>query len=556
LYRIGFSLLQQIPYTTSDNLSSRQIGHLGLVAGIIDELGITQVLDQELPKTRNHALSHSDIIKAMILNGLGFNERRVYMFSRFFDNLATEQLFGPGVTPNHFTDDTILRTLDRIYEYRSTDLFNKIVLKVMEKMAFGTHLLHADTTTFSVHGEYEPDDDEFRTITITHGHNKDHRWDLKQFVLAMVTNQHGIPLFTQPYSGNESDKKIPLETIQKVKENLNITDKAYYVADSAFYTEHNLKTLGRHTFWISRPPATIDKVKSLLVSDVPMIPANIEGYYLHECYSEYGGIPQKWVLVFSEKGRQAREKTYVRNLDKRLKTAQKSWRKLSSKEFACEPDARMAAERWFSEQPFLSPEKIEVIPTVKKKNKKRGRPGKQDQVAIVYSVASPLEVNTEVIEQEKSYLGRFVVATNDLDLDAEQVLLYYKGQQSVERGFRFLKDNSFHVAPVFLKKESRIGALSMIMVLCLFVYSVAEWLLRARLKATGKSVKNQLKKPIQNPTMKWIFMLFMRPAEVTISVNSQIRRFIVNLDEVVTEILELMGPACQKYYFLRVTREM
>jgi transposase len=61
----------------SDNLSSRQIGHLGLFSGIIYELGITQVLDQELPKTKNHALSHSDIIMAMILNGLGFNEGSV-----------------------------------------------------------------------------------------------------------------------------------------------------------------------------------------------------------------------------------------------------------------------------------------------------------------------------------------------------------------------------------------------------------------------------------------------------------------------------------------------
>ncbi len=52
---------------TPDNLTSQQIGHLRLVAGIIDELGITEILDHELPKTRNHALSHSDIIKAMVL---------------------------------------------------------------------------------------------------------------------------------------------------------------------------------------------------------------------------------------------------------------------------------------------------------------------------------------------------------------------------------------------------------------------------------------------------------------------------------------------------------
>jgi len=60
----------------------------------------------------------------------------------------------------------------------------------------------------------------------------------------MVTNQHGIPLFTQPYSGNESDKKILLETIRNIQTNLNLDDKAYYIADSAFYTAPNLQTLG------------------------------------------------------------------------------------------------------------------------------------------------------------------------------------------------------------------------------------------------------------------------------------------------------------------------
>jgi transposase len=76
---------------TSENFTSRQIGHLGLVAGMIDELGISAVIDEALPKTRDHILPHSDVIKAMLLNGLGFNERRLYFFSRFFTNLSTER---------------------------------------------------------------------------------------------------------------------------------------------------------------------------------------------------------------------------------------------------------------------------------------------------------------------------------------------------------------------------------------------------------------------------------------------------------------------------------
>ena len=539
----------------SQDLVSRQIGHLGLVAGMIDELGISALIDEAMPKTRDHFLPHSAVIKAMLLNGLGFNERRLYLFSRFFDNLSTEQLFGPGITPDHLNDDVLMRTLDRIYQYGSTDLFNQIVMQVMKKFKFGTHLLHVDTTNFSVHGEYDDEEEDFRTIQITYGHNKDHRWDLKQFVLSMVTNQYGIPLFTQPYSGNASDKKVLLETIQKVKDNLNLEDKTYYIADSAFYTAPNLETLGQHAFWISHPPATITEVQNLLDADVDLVQGAEEGYSFHECMVTYAGIEQKWVLVRSEKGKKVSEKKYQRSLDKRIEKARKSLKKLRAKEFACEPDALTAARLWFDVHPYLSPDHVTVLCRTRKKNGRKGRPAKDDVLETIYSLDSPVVLVPDVSEQEKYRLGRFILATNDTDLDADTILRYYKGQQSVERGFRFLKDKSFRVAEVFLKKASRIEALSMIMVLCLFVYAVAEWHLRSRLKETGMKVKNQLKKPIQNPTMKWIFTLFMRPAEVTVNLNSQIQRFIVNLDEDTTQILNLMGPSFEKYYFVVPTRE-
>ena len=544
---------------TSENFTSKQIGHLGLVAGMIDELGITGIIDEALPKTRDHVLPHSAIIKAMLLNGLGFNERRLYIFSRFFSNLSTEQLFGPGVTPEHLNDDVLVRTLDRIYDYGSTDLFNKIVLEVMRKFRFGTHLLHADTTSFSVYGDYDSTyegEEDLRTIRITYGHSKDHRDDLKQFVLSMVSNQHGIPLFTQPYSGNASDKKILLETILKVKKNLNTQDRAYYIADSAFYTEKNLQTMGSHTYWISHVPTTISLAKSLLTSDIPLVPGDDTGYSFHECQEEYGGILQKWVLVSSEKGRLRQEKTYERTLKNRMEKVRKSFKKLKAKEFVCEPDAQLAVERWFSEHLFLRADCFRIESSRKKMVKKRGRPGKNDQLETIFSVDSPLEIIPAVIDREKLALGRFVLATNDPELDPNTILKYYKGQQSVERGFRFLKDKSFRVAEVFLKKESRIEALSMIMVLCLFVYAVAEWDLRTKLKKSGSSVKNQLNKPVQNPSMKWIFTIFMRPAEVIFSVDSRSKRFIVNLDAETLGILNVMGPAFRNYYFVRETCEM
>jgi len=145
-------------------------------------------------------------------------------------------------------------------------------------------------------------------------------------------------------------------------------------------------------------------------------------------------------------------------------------------------------------------------------------------------------------------LGRFVLASNDLEIDDETMLQHYKGQQSVERGFRFLKDKRFNIAQVYLKKEERIQALAMIMVLTLLVYSIAEWLLRKRLMETGNSIPNQLKKPTQKPTLKWVFFLFNGVADVKVNIMGITHREMVHLTDVLKLILRLMGPECEKYY--------
>jgi transposase len=133
-------------------LEMAQLDHFGLVAGVFDQLGISEVIDDRLPKSRHHKLSHSQILKAMVLNGLGFVGQRLYLFPSFFENLPVDKLLGEGVVAADLNDDVLGRTFDAIYEYDPTNLFNEIVLKVMDRVDFDTKLLHADTTSFGVHG--------------------------------------------------------------------------------------------------------------------------------------------------------------------------------------------------------------------------------------------------------------------------------------------------------------------------------------------------------------------------------------------------------------------
>ena len=92
--------------------SNVSIGHLGIVSGAFDSLGIAGVIDRAIPKTRPHHLTHGTLVKAMVLNGLGFIERRLYLYPEFFSDIAVDRFLGSSVTPEQLNDDVLGRTLD------------------------------------------------------------------------------------------------------------------------------------------------------------------------------------------------------------------------------------------------------------------------------------------------------------------------------------------------------------------------------------------------------------------------------------------------------------
>ena len=530
-----------------DEDSILSVGHLGIVAGAYDSLGIADVIDTAIPKTRHHNLSHSQVVKLMALNGLGFIERRLYLFPEFFDDIAVERLLGEGITTDHINDDLLGRTLDAIAEYDPTELFNEIVSNCLIPTEYGTHCIHVDTTNFSVTGEYESD---FGTeeIKITYGHPKDGRWDLKRFVLGMASNQHGIPLFLQTFSGNESDKETLRTIIENLKKNLISDERVYHVADSAFYTKKNLQSIGQHTFWITHMPSTIKEAKELLASECQFKPCTDDRYSYFEHVSDYAGITQKWVQYYSEPTFEAKKKKFEAKLNKKMLTAKKSLRKVCAIESKCEPDAHNVAQRWLNDHPLFRFSEYKIITIQRRAEKKRGRPKAGEPMVLIFRVEADIEFNEDAIGKERQKLSRFILATNDTAMSADELLYNYKEQGTVERGFRFLKDKSFRVAEVYLKKPSRIQALSMIMVLCLFIYSMTEYRLRKELEQSGETVTSQTKRPTQRPTMKWIFFRFRRVREFSFVDGGKRIKRIANLNDEFRKILRLLGSEYEKYY--------
>ncbi len=250
-----------------------RLDHLGIVAGVCQEIGLAEWLDGQAERSRQR-VSVGTATVAMVLNGLGFSNRRLYLVPQFFENKPVERLLGDGVKAENLNDDCLGRTLDRLYEHDVTRLFAGIARRARKVFDVGKRRVHVDTTSFSVSGEYDDDDDDDRSrgeveadealIGITHGYSRDHRADLKQWMLALATTHEGdIPLFLKPLDGNSSDKATLVAAVEALEEQLrwgsedDEDEATIFVADSGLYSEANMGRLAEAGVrWVSRVPET------------------------------------------------------------------------------------------------------------------------------------------------------------------------------------------------------------------------------------------------------------------------------------------------------------
>lgn len=460
-----------------------------------------------------------------------------------------------------------------------TRLFAGIALRA--RRAFGIEepsRVHVDTTSFSVHGEYEtpPRGEEEATIAVTYGYSREHRADLKQWMLALATTHEGdVPLFMRPLDGNSSDARTLVATVKALKEQLGGEEEeeeedsslaSIYVADAGIYGEENMIRLAEAGVeWISRVPQRSTAARSLIEEalDAPehhWRESQEDGNKLRlffgeeACLMELPQGTERWVVLSSEKGlKQAKER-----LQRQLGRQRREWEKklwhLSNRSFACEADAQEALR----EATKRLPECLEIVgePTFRSRPRyaKGGRPPEGAEPASTewHMEEATLGVNQEHLERESERRACYIVGTNVLDpparLSEEDLVASYKGQGGVERGFRFLKDPLFLASSVFVKKPERIVALSFVMVVCLLVYRLAEQRLRKRLAESGQSIPNQVGKPSTNPTMRWVFQFFEGIDVLHVRSSTGYSQHVLHLQAVHEQVLRLLGPLYQKLY--------
>jgi transposase len=105
-----------------------------------------ELINQKLGVDNREKIATGQVIKALILNGLGMVSRPLYLFSQFFEDKAIEKLLGTGINSEYLNDDKIGRVMDDIYQLGLTNLFIELGLLVIKKFKIETKYAHLDST--------------------------------------------------------------------------------------------------------------------------------------------------------------------------------------------------------------------------------------------------------------------------------------------------------------------------------------------------------------------------------------------------------------------------
>lgn len=532
-------------------VSVERLDHLGVIAGVIKDLGIVALIDSRIDPDEQEEITTGEAIAGMILNGLGFSDRPMSLTPQFFQNKPLDVLFRPGVLASHFNRFKLGRSLDKVFGYGCDVLFSEICLDVCRQAGVELRFHSLDTTTFSLTGAYVPDSDE-SAIRIVRGYSKDHRPDLKQVVLETIVSQDGgIPLLCKSWDGNTSDTKIfEARAADLITQFQDADAPCYLVADAKLYTKDNADNLSRLSF-ITRIPETIKVVgqviKQAWEKDAWQV---IDGALAYQSLAlSHYGITQRWIVVYSKQAEQRAEKTIAKAQKREYDTIQKALFHLQAQRFNTQQDAQKALLSIAKKLKYHHIDHRQIQQHIR--YAKKGRPTPKTPIRdIRWQITadiSPDEEKIQVLQQRKA---TFVIATNiwDEQLSDQDIIQAYKGQRAVETGFRFLKDPHFFASSLFLKKTTRIQALLTVMTLALLVYSVAQRTMRACLADQHDTLPNQIGQPTPRPTLRWLFQVLDGIHRVTLHTPTKTDTMIEGLSDIRIKILRLFGKkVCQIY---------
>jgi len=503
-----------------DNLTFTEVGHLPIVKQFAKQINLVDTINTMVKSQMQ--LPPGQAVLAMVLDTLS-GRTPLYRLKEFFQEKDTELMLGSQIDPELFCDHNLGRVLDKIFDTGTQTIFSQLSQNAVKRFDIDSRKVHFDTTSISVYGDYELSQDPFK---ITYGHSKDHRPDLKQFLISLLCVDRNIPIVGAPKDGNASDKTLNNELLSNISKHMashGLKPGAFvYVADSAFVTKDNLeKASSEHTMFLSRLPATYKECSRAvqkavnandwialgsLAETAPPKKRPAAVYQTYETTVNLYDKDYRAIVVHSSAHDKRRHKRIDRLLAQKRKALDTLCKKIRSTSYFCRADAQAATDK-LQGAATGSYHKIEC--TIEKVAKfSRGRPTKNKPrmpTGYEYQLHLKITADDQVVEPLRVQAGCFVLVTSLYsqkdreNFSAYELLRLYKDQDGIERNFSFLKDPVI-VNSIFLKKANRIEVLGLVLLISLLIWRLMEHCMRRYITKTGNAITGWKNKPTTKPT--------------------------------------------------------
>jgi len=490
-------------------LRSCTLGALPVIQHFLERLQLDALLARYVPsKSARIQIPHA-VALGVLLRNIILGRAPLYGLQEWATPYQPKLL---GLTEEQvrlLNDDRVGRALDQLFDADRASLITAVVVQAIRAFDVEMEQFHNDSTSITFAGDYRDANGRRirgkQALKITHGHNKDHRPDLKQLLwILTVSADGGIPIHYRVCDGNTNDDPTHIDTYDTLHQLLGRSD-FLYVADSKLCNRPAMKHIAelggrfiavmprsrKEDGWfrdyvqdhriewdevIRRPnPRNQSWSEDVWwVSESPIRSA--EGYRI--------------IWFYSQLGAEADERSRLNRMQKALDAMENLKQRMAGPRCRLKTKAAVAekveellkssgATRWVN---------IDVIVDTEYQYK-QARPGrptpntpyrrkKQNRLSLEWKPKS------DVIEYDANSDGMYPVITNCEDMEPIDVLDKHKYQPRLEKRHEQLK-TAYAVAPAFLKNEGRLEALLLLYFLAMLVQALMERAVRLDMEREG-----------------------------------------------------------------------
>ncbi len=491
-------------------LDTRVLGPLPVVNAFCDRLGLAKLLADYLPATDARSRVDPAVAIGAVIANLVVHRRPVYALGEWAADFEPA-LLGLGADADAamaLNDDRVGRCLARLFDADRASLLTALVLAAVDRFGIDCTQLHNDSTSITLTGSYPGADGHVRggkpTAKITHGHNKDHRPDLKQLVwILTVTADGAVPVAYRACDGATSDDITHIATWDHLVELFGRSD-FLYVADCKLATTDNMRHIhAHHGRFVTVLPASRGEdhqFRDWIVQHAPdwveaaRRPARRTGepdqtwHTTPAPWPSAEGYRITWVRSSTKQNldAQARTDRIGRGLDaldalnQRLASPHTRMKTSVAAEHAAAAALQQAgATRWITHT-------VEQHTHDSFRQERGGRPGRDTRYRKITRTRHRItfSVNEAQVAHDAASDGCFPLISNDRDLTDAQILAAYKYQPNLEKRHAQLKGTQL-VAPIFLHDPARIEGLLCCHFIALLIQALIERTIRQSMANRG-----------------------------------------------------------------------